>query len=271
MRRDQLEALRAWFGRYVKSFYSRQNASQAGIKLKEDHTRRVCGNIVRTGRSLNLAEGDLLLAEAVALFHDIGRFRQYAVYGTFSDRRSENHALLGVRELDRHGVLSGLAEEERSLIVTAVRCHNMLCLPPGMEGRPLLFARLIRDADKLDILEVFTGHYGRPNPDLKLVLESGPPDTPGYSPVLVENLLRQKSCSYGEMKNSNDRKLLLLSWIYDINFPFTLSEIAGKGYVEKIIGSLPDTDDIREAGRRLRAYMARRLEPFPSKILSRAP
>lgn len=249
MGRKQLQYFKSWFDGYVKGFYSDDAAVQAGIILKENHTRRVCGNIVRIGASLDLGTGDLILAETIGLFHDIGRFRQFALHRTFNDRQTENHALLGLRELERAGVLSGLAEEERDIITKAIGCHNMLGLPGDLPGRHLLFARLIRDADKLDILEMSAAQFDRP------VVKSFLPDTPGYSPVLVDNLLQQKRCSYDEIKNANDRKLLLLSWIYDINFPYTLSEIDRNGYMKKILDTLPGTEDIRAVHRHLQVYI----------------
>ena len=45
------------------------------------------------------------VAEAIALFHDVGRFPQYARYKTFRDSISTNHAALGA---------SVLFEQERS-------------------------------------------------------------------------------------------------------------------------------------------------------------
>ena len=108
MHLEQIQAFRAWFDQYVKGFSSDDPEIQAGIKLKYAHTRRVCQNIFNIGKTLGLPEGDLHLAEAVALFHDVGRFRQYTVYHTFNDRRSENHALLGIKELEREQVLAGL-------------------------------------------------------------------------------------------------------------------------------------------------------------------
>lgn len=260
MRREQLHTFREWFDSYVKSFYRDRDLNIAGIRLKEAHTSRVCGNIVRIGQSLGLRDEDLAMAEAIALFHDVGRFRQFSLYRTFNDRRSENHARLGVRELEQSGILSGVKDGEKDIITTAVLCHNMLDLPDGLQGPGLLFAKMIRDADKLDILEVFTGHFVRPDSDLGQVIEAASlPEDPGYSPVLAESLLRGERCSYEDMKTRNDRKLLLLSWIYDINFPFTLAEIATNGYVEKIVQSLPRTEDVRKIGLHLGSYLARRV------------
>ena len=245
VQREEIQYLNNWFYGYVKNFYSDDTECQAAVIFKEKHTERVCQNILRLGKHLRLDEKDLHLAEAVALLHDIGRFKQYKVYGTFNDRRSESHALLGVKELDGTGVLECLEPEENDLIKRAVGYHSSFNLPGDLSGRILLFTKMIRDADKLDILDTFTGYYSRTDRQPDTVLESGLPDTTGYSPVLTQNLLRGERCSYHEVKNFNDRKLLLLSWVYDINFRYTLSEIRKKGYIEKIIGWLPDTEDIR--------------------------
>ncbi|MCL6478913.1 MAG: HD domain-containing protein [Peptococcaceae bacterium] len=269
MRRKDMKLFREWFDHYVKNSYSDDPALQSRIRLKEDHTRRVCEKIVRIGQSLNLGDKDLLLAEAVALFHDVGRFRQITEYRTFNDRLSENHALLGLRVLDEAGVLSPLGEEERRLLAEAIRCHNLCDLPDSLPGRHLLFARLIRDADKLDILEVFTGRYARPKGGPDPALEPGLPDTPEYSAVFVENLLHRRSCSYDDIKNRNDRRLLHLSWIYDINFPYTLAEIVRNGYIEKTIAALPRTGDIAAVHRRLQDYVAGQLSPMIDRTICR--
>ncbi len=255
MKAEQLQALKGWFNQYVKHFYHDDPDVQAGIRLKEEHTKRVCEKILRIGSSLSLGAEDLYLAETIALLHDIGRFKQFALYHTFNDRRSENHALLGIRELERTGVLVALTAEERNLITKAIEYHNLCTLPPDLPGRLSLFARLIRDADKLDILEMFTASLDRRNDQPNAQQISGLPDTPGYSPVLVRNLLQEQLCHYDDMKNFNDRKLLMLSWIYDINFPCSLSEIARNGYVEKIIACLPKTGEIQKVYGHLQAYM----------------
>ncbi|MCL5058036.1 MAG: phosphohydrolase, partial [Actinobacteria bacterium] len=90
-------------------------------------------------------------------------------------------------------------------------------------------------------------------------LDSYLPDTPGYSRALVEDLLIKKRCSYSDIKNRNDRKLLNLSWVYDINFPYTLSEIVENGFLDIMIGSLPQSSDIQAIHRHIEAYVAQRL------------
>jgi hypothetical protein len=251
----QLKVLRDWFDGYVRGYYSDDADLQVGVRLKEEHTYRVCRLIIQIGRSLQLTAEDLNLAEAVALFHDLGRFKQYVQYRTFNDRRSENHALLGLQELERVEALRDLPEPERRIIKTAVKYHNVPDLPKKLQDRELMFSRLIRDADKLDILEMTVQYLTSPSEALKPVLGSNLPDNGECSPVQVENLLQQKKCYYEDVKTLNDRKLLLLSWLYDLNFPYSLAEAARKGYIKKIIESLPDTEVIRSIDSYLQNYL----------------
>jgi HD superfamily phosphodiesterase len=53
-------------------------------------------NIRDIGKSIALSQQDLIVDEAAALLHDIGRFEQYRRYQAFVDSKSENHAALGV-------------------------------------------------------------------------------------------------------------------------------------------------------------------------------
>jgi len=66
-----------------------------------------------------------------------------------------NHAVLGAKTLLERNVLRDLPKRERSLIVRAVALHNVFILPVGLDDEILLHAKLIRDADKLDIWRVF--------------------------------------------------------------------------------------------------------------------
>ena len=78
---------------------------------------------------------------------------------TFQDSASENHAQLGSKELARHEVLSICSETAQMLITKAIGYHNVRASPKGEDQRLLFFARLLRDADKLDLWRVFVEYY----------------------------------------------------------------------------------------------------------------
>jgi HD-GYP domain-containing protein (c-di-GMP phosphodiesterase class II) len=67
-----------WFDKYVYTFKTGDEKQRENIALKDEHTRRVCKEILDLGKELGLTENEQCLSETIALFHDIGRFEQYA-------------------------------------------------------------------------------------------------------------------------------------------------------------------------------------------------
>ena len=107
-------------------------------------------------RPLRMTESDRLLAETIALFHDVGRYEQFTKYRTFADVMSVPHGPLGVDILKRHKVLDCLTPDEQYTISRAVELHGTKQLPDDLDEGVAPFAQLIRDADKLDIYYLMT-------------------------------------------------------------------------------------------------------------------
>ncbi|MFO7963175.1 MAG: HD domain-containing protein [Desulfobacterales bacterium] len=232
------------FFSYVRTFTFDDPVIQRNIDLKLRHTLRVCREVVAIGAELGLKERDLSLSETTALFHDIGRFEQYARYRTFSDSRSVNHARLGADILLDQGILDGL--EEKDLILRIVSCHNCAVLPSHEDENFLFFSRLLRDADKLDIWRVVTDYYQEKENGVRNgTIELDLPDTPGISKKIRDRLINGETILFHSMKNLNDFKLLQVGWVYDVNFSPTFKRIEERGILAKLRRSLPDSADVR--------------------------
>jgi hypothetical protein len=259
MNRNDLEHLRKWFADYVADFYTDNLNHNSTIRFKEKHTEYVCRNMIFLGKALNLSEEELVLIETMALFHDIGRFKQYAIYGTFKDMDSENHALLGLRELAVNDVLDVCSKNEKRWITKAIASHNAITIPKKENGKSLFFIRLLRDADKLDIWRVFIDHFNmrgkQPNPDL----EFGLSDDPSFSPQVMAALSKERFVRFQELRTLNDFKLLLLSWVFDLNFSSSIQMVKDRGYVEKIGAFLPSSQDTKKILKQMHDYMERHL------------
>jgi len=255
----------SWFRNYVKSFYSEDPKIQENIRLKEEHTLRVCKEILQLGKAQDLNKNALQLAEIIALFHDIGRFEQFKTYGTFNDKVSENHATLGLKVLEETNVLSRLTKTQRSIAHKAIEYHNVLKLPDPADEKPdcLLYSKLVRDADKLDVWLVVTTYYAQRHKHRNPALELELPDTPGYSLCFVEDILNNQVSNSHALKTYNDLKLLQLGWIFDINFTRTFCYIQQRQIIEKIITTLPDTEDIRKIQNHLNEYLEKKMIPYP--------
>jgi len=250
-----LENLKDWFFHYVDTFESIDNDVQENIVLKKNHTLRVCKEIVHLGEVLGLSDEDLKLAEIIALFHDIGRFEQYARYKTFVDRFSENHAELGVKILKEKKVFDEFEKSTRCLILRAILYHNRASLPVDETEECLFFLKLLRDADKLDIFKVVTDYYCQRDEKKNNAIELGLPDTPHYSEKVLNELIEKKWINTSDIKNFNDFKLLQISWIYDINFAPTFKCIQARKYLNKIHSALPKSKKIGECVATVQSYL----------------
>ncbi len=261
MEQGQLDKFREWFDDYVASVYGEDAYVNANLKLKEDHSRRTCDEMRYLAEELSLSDNQRRVAELIALFHDIGRFRQFVKYKTYNDARSEDHCLLSLEVLRETGVLQGIEKEERQLVEKAIEYHGRRQLPGDLSGESLLFLQLIRDADKLDVFYIVTESYKqyRRNPD-EFNIEVEFEDVPRYSKEIVEDILRGQLIDYSRLQTLNDMKLLQLGWVYDVNFTATLKRIRQRRFLEQIIDFLPRTKEIEKLKARIFEYVDSRIK-----------
>lgn len=243
MKPSEIGRLKKWFSGYVAGFYGGDERCNFNYRLKEEHTRGVCANMVRIAETLKLSPVAVRLAETAALLHDLGRFRQYAVYGSYNDRISENHARLGLKEITRHKVLAGIEPSDRYLITKAIALHNVPVLPDLTDERTRLYARLLRDADKLDIWRVFAEYFydreKQRDQDANRAITMGLPDSPACSAPVLAAFQKGKNASMGELKTLNDYKLMLISWVFDLNFFPSFQILRERNDVGRIAATLP--------------------------------
>ncbi|MBU1182531.1 MAG: HD domain-containing protein [Pseudomonadota bacterium] len=242
---DLVSSLKDWFADYVSRFYTNDPEYNRPINLKEEHTKRVCGNIIMIGKELGLSPEDMTTAEIIALFHDVGRFRQYEIYHTFVDALSENHAKLGLRQIGIHKVFSGFPKNRKIFISKAIAYHNAAFLPEGEDEKTLLFMKLIRDADKLDIWKVFLDYYMEKCHSDAIVL--GLPDKPSFSEKVLESIRMREFAKMKDLKTLNDFKLLQISWVFDINFIPSFRAIKNNNFIGMIEETLPKVKEITGA------------------------
>ena len=261
MELKQLDELRRKFDEYIAGFYGDDEFVNANLKLKEDHSRRTCEEMRYLAEQVALTANQSRIAEATALFHDLGRFKQFAEYRTYNDPKSVNHCLLSLEILRQRNMLAGVEEREGEIIEKAIEYHGVKELPSDLDGECLLFSKLLRDADKLDIFFVVTQYYKqyRDNPgEFKLEVEL--PDVPEYSAEVVEAILNGQRFDYSRLRSWNDMKLLQLGWVYDVNFTATLRRIRKRKFLEKIVDFLPQTGDIEKVKEKVFEYVDSAIE-----------
>ena len=249
-----LERMHKWMSQYMKSFYSDDSEVQQGILIKETHTGYVTSNCVELSKSLKLNQHDIELAEIIGLFHDVGRFRQYSLYKTFNDADSEDHADLGIKVIDELDFFKELSDVDNEIVHFAIKNHNKKLIEPTDDDRKLLFAKIIRDADKLDIYRVLEPFLAQENADKMPKFIKGK-ERAEISPDFIENFVAGNQADYRKIRTNGDRKIVRLMWIYDINFAWTMKKIVERGYIEKIVDALPMDSDVAKGVERLRAHV----------------
>ncbi len=213
------------FDKYASHF----NPNNRRIKLKIDHIKRVAVISREIAQNLNLNEEQVKLAELIGLFHDIGRFKQVELYDTFNDRESINHAELSVKVLFDENLIKNFNVEEKykKIIQKAILNHNKDKIDTGLNDDEMLFAKIIRDADKLDIYYTiceydFQSIFWYPD------FNSGP-----INDLIMNNFINKHFVNYSDMKSNSDQILIFYAYLFDFNFDFSLKVLREKKYLDK--------------------------------------
>jgi HD superfamily phosphodiesterase len=148
---DREKALKA-FDTYVNNY----DVKSEKIRLKIEHTYRVCGLCQQIAVSSGFGKNDVNIAWLTGLLHDMGRFEQLKRYGTFIDADSIDHAEFGADLLFKERLIRNFIDDDSmdGLLEKAVRYHSAYRLPEDLTDYERKFANLLRDADKIDILKV---------------------------------------------------------------------------------------------------------------------
>ena len=254
MRQEPLETLKQSVLAYIDDFIHRAD-NPGPFLLKKEHTLRVCREICSLGKHLALPGDQMIAAEAAALLHDIGRFRQYEEYSTFLDKISKDHAALGLEEIEKENMLANCSEETGDLIKKAVQYHNAADLPEEENGAALFLIRMLRDADKLDIWRVVTSHYLSPETDNKQAINLGLEDDGKLSGQAVDALCREQFVRSHMIKRLNDLKLMQISWIFDLNFSWSITRAKKENFIGIIVSTMPRSKELDTGLKHVYAYM----------------
>ncbi len=260
--------LHSWFGAYTRHYLSDGQENRNPVVVKIVHCQRVRREMVQLANALQLNERLISLAEIIGLFHDIGRFEQFRRYHTFVDQVSVNHAELAVEILQKERILDGLDGEDKELVLQAILFHNRAELPREIAGEHLLLAKMIRDADKLDIWRVFIEHSRWQGKSCNRTIDLDLPDTLGVSDGTYADIMTRRIVKYRHVKNQNDFCLMRLGWVFDINFSHSFQEIHRRDYLSEQKKHLPRDDRANELFAFVEAYIAEKIDcaySLPSK------
>ncbi len=260
MDQKTLARLKTWFNAYAASFSFPDEKDRENIRLKQEHTQRVCGNIVHIAREERFDDADVKLAETVALLHDIGRFPQYETWRTYRDGDSTDHARLGVRVLRDRRILDGMPLRERRIVLAAVGLHNVFVLDPRLDRDVARYLRMVRDADRIDIWRVAAELYRKRRDQWPSALGLGLNDAPERTPEILALLGKRSAVPSALVRTVTDYKLLQLAWLFDLSFPASYRIAVEQGHFEEIAEGLPRDAEIESVLASIRAHVRARVE-----------
>ena len=196
------------------------------IQLKINHTLRVVDLCERIAKSLNLTDEEIYVSKIIGLLHDIGRFEQWKQYNTFRDQSSVDHADFGVEVLKKDNLIRKFIKDDSydDIILKSIKYHNKFEIPNDLDAKTDLFLKIIRDADKIDILKLYAvEEFKRELDDVE------------FSKEVYESLLNHKCISKYNLKSKSDRMALVLGFVFDTYFKESYRILKETKYFDIII------------------------------------
>ena len=226
-----IEKAKEEFIEYTKNY----NLEDINIKRKQMHSLRVMEISKKIAEYIGLSQEDVKLAELIGLLHDIGRFEQYSNYHTFRDDHSIDHGDYAVTILEKEIRKYIRTDEYDNIIKVAIKNHNKYQIKENITDKEELFSKIIRDADKIDILDsIFTKFY------------KGKEEEIGKEIIFEEDI--QDFRKFKSIRTRKDREgqlyeiIVMLAFIFDINYQMSLKILQEKDIINKILNQFDFKD-----------------------------
>ena len=226
------------FKNYAQQFKVTDNK----VNIKVTHTMGVVKVSEYIARKLNLVEEDVELVKLIWVLQDNGRFEQAVRYDNYDDYDTIDHAELGVEILLKNGFIREFIDTDKygNIIEKAIRNHNKYEIEEGLDERELLFAKIIRDADKTDNFEV------KQYQDFESLFKASEQE------VQEENItddiwnvfLQEKTIISSQRVTNMDKWLSYLAWVYDYNFAHSLQYLKEHDCINKVIDRLDYKNEV---------------------------
>lgn len=222
-----IEKIEKEFNNYISNY----DPNNERIRLKIDHIKRVAKNSKIIAESLNLSEEQTNLAIAIGFFHDIGRFEQVRIANTFSDKESKiNHGQMSCKVLFDNNYIRKFIEDDKydRIIKKAVINHNRPKIEQGLTDEELLFSKIIRDADKLDIF------YTISNEDYSMESIFWYPEFNNVpiSQEIIDDFYQKHTIFYSKITTNSDVIVAFYAYVFDLYFPITKELVYKNNYLQ---------------------------------------
>ena len=218
-----LEKAKEEFIKYTQN-YDLQNEH---IERKQLHSLRVMEISKQIAERMGLQQKEIDLATLIGLLHDIARFEQFTQYNTFKDMVSFDHGNVGAEILNNDIRKYIDTNEYDEIIIKAVKNHNKFKIEEGLDEREEIFAKIIRDADKIDIFYESVEMFWK-----------GREEEVNNSVISQDVIEQIENFSQTQRKLNEtpiDNIMRVIAFIFDLNFKSSFEILDEEDYINKIL------------------------------------
>lgn len=218
-----LEKTKQEFIKYTQNY----DLDIENIKAKQIHSLRVMEISKQIAEGIGLSKEEIEIATLIGLLHDIARFEQYTQYGTYKDLASFDHGDVGAEILYKDLRKYIETNEYDEIIIKAVKNHNKFKIEEGLTEKEILFSKIIRDADKIDIFyQGVVRFWIRKEQEVN-------------NSIISEDVIEQiQNCSQTKRKLDEtpiDNIMRVVAFIFDLNFKTSFKILKEKDYINKTL------------------------------------
>lgn len=236
-----------------KDYASAYDANDPKIALKISHTYRVAELSDKIAREIGLTGEDVELAWVIGMLHDIARFEQVRIYGSFNDAETVDHANFGVKLLFEDRLIDrfNIDPSWHEIIDIAIKNHNKYRIQEGLSDRELTFCKIIRDADKIDILRV---NYDTPMEEIyntsKEILVND-----SISNAVFNAFFENSAVNHAIKETTVDRLVGHISLCFELEYEISRKVVLEQGYLQKLLAFESNNEETKERLLEIKEYI----------------
>ena len=203
------------FDKCIKEFenyVSRYDLNVLQNRYKYDHTFRVLEFTKTICENEKFTEEEKNLAFVCSLLHDIARFEEWTKYHSWHEI---DHGDLGYDILNKNDyVLKYVDKKYRDIVLNVVKYHNKKDIADDLDEFTIKILKVVRDADKLDILNTQFNPYN----EKSLTLDYDYSQKVKLNNSVIDNFISEKMLNANMITNIAEDIIFYLSYIFDINY-----------------------------------------------------
>ena len=119
-------------------------------------------------------------------------------------------------------------KEIQNIVLLATKYHNKFKIG-NVDDRTKMFCKIVRDADKLDIIETQINEVNSEN----IVIKD----------ELLKSIYKKEICKNDYCETEEDAVLRMISWIFDLNFAYSYKYLRDNKIIERKFNVLKRTQD----------------------------